>query len=393
MKAKLPRRKFIGLTTLGMVGLSSSARLYAGGLLAPPKELLLYVGTYTSGKSEGIYVYKFDLSSGEFRHLATAKGIVDPSFLAIDPRRQRLYAVNEIDEFAGKPGGAVSAFKVDSQTGNLQFLNQQPSLGGAPCHVTVDKIGNFVLVANYGGGNAAVLPINDSGLGTPVDMVQHGGSSVNPERQKGPHAHNVILDKTNCHAFVTDLGLDKIMIYRFDDRNGKLTPNGAPWVKLKPGAGPRHFTFHPNGRWAYVIDELDSTFTAFTYESGPGSLKEMQTVSTLPAGFSGENSCADVHVSPSGKFLYGSNRGHDSIVAFSINPGTGKLTFLEHVATGGKTPRNFTIDPSGAFLLAANQKSDNVVSFRIDATSGKLKPTGHIAEIPTPVCLVLSDKL
>ena len=391
---KLVRREFIGLSTLGVLGLSSGARIFANELIAPsPRELFLYVGTYTSGKSEGIYVYKFDLSSGEFKHLATAKGIVDPSFLAIDPRRRHLYAVNEIEEFGGKPGGAVSAFKVDPQTGNLQFLNQQPSLGGAPCYVTVDKLGKFVLVANYGGGNAAVLPINDSGLGKPVDMVQHGGSSVDPERQKGPHAHNVILDKTNRHAFVTDLGLDKIMIYRFDGSNGKLTPNGAPWVKLKPGAGPRHFTFHPNGRWAYVINELDSTFTAFSYESGPGSLKELQTVSTLPTGFSGENSCADVHVSPSGKFLYGSNRGHDSIVVFSINPGTGKLTFVEHVSTGGKTPRNFTIDPTGAFLLAANQKSDNVVSFRIDPTSGRLRPTGHVAEIPTPVCLVLSDKL
>ena len=391
---KLVRREFIGLSTLGVLGLSSGARIFANELIAPsPRELLLYVGTYTSGKSEGIYVYKFDLSSGEFKHLATAKGIVDPSFLAIDPRRRHLYAVNEIEEFGGKPGGAVSAFKVDPQTGNLQFLNQQPSLGGAPCYVTVDKFGKFVLVANYGGGNAAVLPINDTGLGKPVDMVQHGGSSVDPERQKGPHAHNVILDKTNRHAFVTDLGLDKIMIYRFDASNGKLTPNGAPWVKLKPGAGPRHFTFHPNGRWAYVINELDSTFTAFSYESGSGSLKEMQTISTLPTGFSGENSCADVHVSPSGKFLYGSNRGHDSIVVFSINPGTGKLTFVEHVSTGGKTPRNFTIDPTGAFLLAANQKSDNVVSFRIDATSGRLRPTGHVAEIPTPVCLVLSDKL
>ncbi len=183
------------------------------------------------------------------------------------------------------------------------------------------------------------------------------------------------------------------MIYRFDARSGKLTANGAPWVKLKPGAGPRHFTFHPNGRWAYVINELNSTLTAFDCESASGRLKERQTVSTLPAGFSGENSCADVHVSPSGKFLYGSNRGHDSIVVLSINDGTGKLTFVEHVSTGGKTPRNFTIDPTGAFLLAANQKSDNVVSFRIDATSGRLKPTGHVAEVPTPVCLVLSDKI
>jgi len=391
---KLLRREFIGLSALGVLGLSSRAPLFASELSGPsPRELFLHIGTYTSGRSEGIYVYRFNLSSGEFTHLATAKGIVDPSFLAIDPQRQHLYAVNEIDEFGGKPGGAVSAFRVDPKTGNLQFLNQQPSLGGAPCHLTVDKSGKFLLVANYGGGNASVLPLHDNGLGMPVDMVQHGGSSVNPERQKGPHAHNVILDKANRHAYVTDLGLDKIMIYRFDARSGKLTANGAPWVKLKPGAGPRHFTFHPNGRWAYVINELNSTLTAFDYESASGRLKERQTVSTLPAGFSGENSCADVHVSPSGKFLYGSNRGHDSIVVLSINDGTGKLTFVEHVSSGGKTPRNFTIDPTGAFLLAANQKSDNVVSFRIDATSGRLKPTGHVAEVPTPVCLVLSDKI
>jgi 6-phosphogluconolactonase len=394
MKTKLPRRKFIGLTTLGIIGLSSRTRLDAGGLLAPPaQELLLYVGTYTSGKSEGIYVYKFDLSSGELRHFATAKGIVNPSFLAVDPQRQHLYAVNEIEEFAGKPGGALTAFSIDVRTGNLQFLNQQPSLGSDPCHLVVDKSGRFVLVANYGGGNAAVLPLHEGSLGPPVDMVQHGGSSVNPERQKGPHAHHVVLDKANRHAFVVDLGLDKIMIYRFDSRSGKLTPNSAPWVKLKPGAGPRHFTFHPNARWAYVINELDSTFTAFNYDGGQGSLKELQTVSTLPTGFSGENTSAEVHVSPSGKFLYGSNRGHDSIVVFSIDQSTGRLTFVEHVSTLGNTPRNFTIDPTGAFLLAANQNSDNVVSFRIDSTSGRLRPTGHVAEIPTPVCLVLSDRL
>jgi 6-phosphogluconolactonase len=394
MKTKLPRRKFIGLTTLGMIGLSSRVRLHAGGLLAPPpRELILYVGTYTSGKSEGIYVYKFDLSSGELRHFATAKGIVNPSFLAVDPQGQHLYAVNEIEEFGGKPGGALSAFSIDAKTGNLQFLNQQPSLGSDPCHLIVDKSGKFVLVANYGGGNAAVLPLHNGNLGPPVDMVQHGGSSVNPERQRGPHAHNVVLDKANRHAFVVDLGLDKIMIYRFDSHSGKLAPNLVPWVKLKPGAGPRHFTFHPNGRWAYVINELDSTFTGFTYDSGPGSLKELQTVSTLPTGFSGENSCAELLVSQSGKFLYGSNRGHDSIVVFSIDQSTGRLMFVEHVSTGGQTPRNFTIDPTGTFLLAANQKSDNVVTFRIDPISGKLRPTGHVAEIPTPVCLLLQDKL
>jgi 6-phosphogluconolactonase len=248
------------------------------------------------------------------------------------------------------------------------------------------------MVANYSGGSVAVLPVLQGNLGAPV-LLQHHGSSVNTERQQGPHAHAVVLDRANRFLFVADLGLDQIMIYRFDSRSGKLTANSVASAKLKPGAGPRHFTFHPSGKWGYVINELDSTVTAFTFDSAQGALRETQTVSTLPAGFSGENSCAEIEVAPSGKFVYGSNRGHDSIVVYSIDPPTGRLNLVQHISTQGKAPRNFAIDPGGDFLLAANQNSDNVVTFRIDRESGKLSPTGHVAEIPTPVCVAMSDKL
>lgn len=223
-------------------------------------------------------------------------------------------------------------------------------------------------------------------------MVQHRGSSINPDRQGRPHAHCVVLDRNNRRAFVSDLGLDKIMIYDFDSRSGKLTANKEPWVQTKSGAGPRHFTFHKNGRWAYGINELDSTMSVFTYNGARGTLRELQTVPTLPTDFSGKNSCAELQVSPSGRFLYGSNRGHDSIVVFSIDQTSGKLSLVEHTPTQGKTPRNFAIDPSGRFLLAANQNSDNVVSFSIDPASGKLATTGHSIEIPTPVCVTMLDK-
>jgi len=257
----------------------------------------------------------------------------------------------------------------------------------------LDAAGNFLLVANYESGNVAVLPVRAGSLGAPVDMAQHQGSSVNPERQKGPHAHGVLLDQGNRYLFVPDLGLDKIMVHKFDARSGKLTPNSEPWFQLKPGAGPRHFTFHRNGRWAYVINELNSTITALRYDGAHGVLKEAQTVSTLPSDFSGKNSCAEIEVAPGGKFLYGSNRGHDSIAVFAIDQNTGGLGFVQHVSTQGKAPRNFSIDPTGEFLLAANQNSNTVVSFRIDHASGKLSPTGHVTEIPTPVCVLMSDKL
>jgi 6-phosphogluconolactonase len=358
------------------------------------KEMLVYVGTYTSGKSrsEGIYIYKFDAETGALSPYKTVANVVEPSFLAIDKDRKYLYSVNETVEYEGKKSGAVSAFAIDRKTGDLRFLNKQPSLGGAPCHVSVSKNGKFVLVANYLGGNVSVFPVETGGsLGASVDSEQHSGAGANRERQEAPHAHSIILDRNNRFAFVNDLGIDKIVIYRFDDETGKLEPNAEqPFYQTKAGAGPRHFKFHPRGRFAFVINELDSTISSLAYDEKRGTLKEIQTVSTLPADSTRRsNSCADIHVSPNGAFLYGSNRGHDSIVSFKIDETTGRLELIEHVSTQGRTPRNFAIDPTGAFLLAANQNSDSVVTFRIDEKTGKLQPTGNKVTIPTPVCLKL----
>jgi len=307
--------------------------------------------------------------------------------LTLDPRTRFLYAVNEVNEFEGKASGAVSAFSIEPATGRLKLVNQQSSGGSGPCHLALDGSGKFLLVANYDAGSFEVLPIHQGALGAPIDLIQHRGSSVNPKRQAGPHAHCVVTDKNNRRVFVTDLGLDKIMIYGFDSDTGKLTPNQKPWFQTKPGAGPRHFAFHNNGRWAYVISELDSTMSALTYDRASGELRETQTISTLPADFTGKSSCAELQVAPSGKFLYGSNRGHDSIVVYSIDQTTGKLGLVEYVSTQGKVPRNFAIEPGGRWLLAANQNSDSLVSFAIDPKSGKLSPSGHSVAIPVPVCV------
>jgi len=348
----------------------------------------VYVGTYTTGKSEGIYLFRMDLSSGELKRISITGGVVNPSFLTLDPKKRYLYAVNEVTDLAGKPGGAVSAFAIDRRTGKLQFLNQQPSLGSAPCYVTVDRTGGSLLVANYGGGNVCAMSIERDGrLGGPTAMDQHHGSSVNQDRQDGPHAHSIVLDPTNRYAYSCDLGTDKIMIYRFDSTKGTLTPIQPPWVSVKPGAGPRHCVFHPSGRFCYVINELDATVTAFSRNIENGTLKETQTVRTIPEGFSEANTTADIHVSPQGRFLYGSNRGHNSIVVFEVDRRTGRLRFIEHVKTEGKTPRNFAIDPTGTFLLAANQDSDTIVTFHLDPTTGKLKATDYAVEVPSPVCV------
>lgn len=386
------RRQFLNDLGAGTLGLAFSGSLNGATYAAQgPTELLVYVGTYTTGKSEGIYIYRLKLGSGELTHLSTTRGVVNPSFLTVDPRKRYLYAVNEVTDFAGKPSGAVSAFAINPKTNTLQFLNQLPSSGGAPCYLTVDRTGRFVLVANYVGGNVSVLSIERDGrLGVVSDVDQHQGSSANPNRQTGPHAHSIVLDHANRYAYSCDLGIDKIMIYRFDPKKGQLAPARQPWVESKPGAGPRHFTFHPNGRFAYVMNELDATVTAFTADPATGTLKQAQSISTVPESFSGMNTTADIHVSPSGKFLYGSNRGHNSIVVFEIDEKTGKLRFVEHTSTEGRTPRNFAIDPTGKLLLAANQDSHTIVTFWLDPVTGRLKPTGHVADVPSPVCLKVS---
>jgi len=349
---------------------------------------MVYVGTYTRGESEGIYILRIDLKTGALTPVGVASGVVNPSFLAIDPKGRFLYAVNEVADYQGQQSGGVSAFAIDADTGRLRPLNQQSSQGTSPCFVAVDRTGRSILVANYGSGSVAALPVGENGhLGAARATVQHDGSSVNPRRQQGPHAHSINLDAANRFAFAADLGLDKILIYRFDAGEGTLVPNAPASVSVEAGAGPRHFAFHPRGKTAYVINELDGTVTVFSYDSGRGELTTVQTISTLPLGFDGNNSTAEILVHPSGRFVFGSNRGHDSIVVFAVDPESGQLTYVENQSTQGKTPRGFGIDPSGTFLLAANQDSDNIVVFRIDPTTGALKPTGHSLHVPTPVCV------
>jgi 6-phosphogluconolactonase len=355
------------------------------------EKILVYIGTYTRGKSKGIYVYRMH-PSGSLEFSSKTIGVNNPSFLAIDPRQRYLYSVNEVREFDGKPTGAVSAFSIDPKSGELMYLNIKPSHGTRPCYLSVDKTGKYVLVANYSSGSVCVLPIKDNGqLGDATDIVQHQGSSIDLKRQEGPHSHSIILDPANHYAFVPDLGLDKIMIYNFDLTWGKLKPNDEPWVRIEAGAGPRHFTFHPSGSYAYLINELDSTIVAFAFDEAHGTLRKVQTVPALPEDFVGTNYCADVHVTPSGKFVYGSNRGHDSIVIYRIDDDTSKLIYVGHEPTLGKKPRNFAIDPTGTFLLVANQDTDTIVTFRNDQKTGKLMSTGHVVEVPTPVCLKIID--
>jgi 6-phosphogluconolactonase len=375
------RRQFLRAGGIGLLG-PFAVRTQAWS----NQSRFLYVGTYTSGKSEGIYGYQMDAASGKLTRVNSIKS-VNPSFLAIDRTKRYLYAVNEVGEYAGKPGGGVSAYAIERDTGNLRLLNEQATQGADPCYLSIDSKRRVLLIANYTGGNVTVLPVRSDGtLGMVMDVEQHEGSGVK-EQQKGPHAHCIILDRLERHALSADLGIDKVLIYRFDRATGKLTPAKQPFAELQAGAGPRHLALHPTGQFLYVINELDSTMAAFKYNELNGTLTHIDTVSTLPSNFSGVSNCADVHVSSSGKFLYGSNRGHNSIVVFEIDPRTGKFKLVEHVSTEGNWPRNFTLDPSGRFLLVANQRTDNVVTFSIDAHTGRLTPTGNVEEIPSPVCL------
>ena len=349
--------------------------------------MTVYIGTYTSGNSKGIYQLSLDTLPGQLTQVGVTSGVKNPSFLAIHPSQKYLYAVSEVASVEGKKTGAVSAFAIHPKTGALKSLNWQSTGGGGPCHVVVDHSGQAVLVANYGGGSVASLPIGKHGRLKPAaSFIQHKGSSVNPQRQKGPHAHSINVDPKNRFAVAADLGLDKIFVYKFDAGKGTLTPNDPPSTSVAPGYGPRHFAFHPNGRYAYVINEILLTVTAFKWDAEKGVLTELQTIPTVKKvkqGFS----TAEVQVHPSGRFLYGSNRGDNSIAIFRIDRRSGKLTAIGRESTRGKTPRNFGIDPTGRFLLAANQSTHNIVVFRIDQKTGQLKSTGHSIEIPNPVCV------
>jgi 6-phosphogluconolactonase len=345
-----------------------------------------YIGTYTGKKSKGIYSARFDADTGKLSAPELAVETKNPSFLALHPNGRNLYAVGEIDNFQGKGVGAVSAFLIDEKSGKLSLLNQQPSAGAGPCHLAVDKTGKCVLVANYGSGSFAALPIEADGkLGEPRSKIQGTGSSINKQRQAGPHAHQIITDPANQFAFGCDLGLDKVFIWKLEPNEALLDSEKVHFAPIDPGAGPRHLAFHPNGRIAYVINEMGSTITVFS--RAKGTLVECQTVSTLPNNFHGNSTCAEVQVHPSGKFVYGSNRGHDSIAVLSVDEKNGKLTFVEHESTQGKTPRHFAIDPTGNWLLAENQDSDSIVIFRIDQKKGKLSATGEKVEVGSPVCI------
>ena len=350
-------------------------------------KLWVLVGTYTQKDSKGVYVLQLDLQTGKLTETGATHS-VNPSFLAVHPNQKFVYSVGEISDFNGQKAGAINAYSFDAKTGALQFLNAESSVGTGPCHLNVDATGQYVLAANYGGGSACVLPVLSDGKVAPASsFVQHTGSSVNPGRQKAPHAHSINLDPSNRFAVVADLGLDKVMIYNFNPKHGTLTQSAPAFAKVAPGSGPRHFAFHPSGRFAYVINEMLLTMTAFAFDADSGSLTELQTISTLPPGTENVGSTAEVRVHPSGRFLYGSNRGHDSIVVYAIDQETGKLTYVENESTGGQTPRNFYVEPSGKFLLAENQQTNNIVVLKIDPQTGALEPTGNEIAIPSPVCI------
>ena len=361
------------------------------------EQSLFFVGTYTEaiefgtgqvlgGKGGGIYAYSFGARGGEAVPLHVTEGVINPSYLAFDPPRRFLYAVNEGKTYQGAATGAVSAFAVE-RGGRLRFLNKKPSHGADPCHLAVDPSGARALVANFASGSVSVLPIRaDGSLGDASDTVQHEGSSLDPARQRGPHAHAVTLGPAGRFVYVPDLGLDRVMIYELTAQ-GTLEAAPQPFVATKPGAGPRQLVFCPSGHHAYLINELNSTLSVYRHDPETGRLEEVQTLSALPADFNGDNTCAEVQLAPSGRFLYGSNRGHDSIAIFAVDEVEGALSLIGHEPCGGKTPRHFTLSPRGDSLLVANQDSDTVVIFECDEVTGKLTATGQVLDVPTPVCV------
>jgi len=390
------RMAFAALLSLCLgVGWSGAARGAGLGLAAlrgarddGKGKTMVYVAARTKAKGGGIQRYRLDGATGKLTWAGVTAELANPSFLAIHPNRRFLYTVNEVRSLGGKRGGGVSALAINPKTGDLALLNQQSTRGAGPCHLVVDAQGKCVLAANYGGGSVCALPIGADGrLGEATAFVQHKGHSVNPKRQKGPHAHSINVAPDNRFAFAADLGLDQVLVYRLDAAKGALTPNDPPFAKTAPGAGPRHFAFHPNGRFAYVINELGNTVTAFAYDAAKGTLTVIQDITTLPKGFDGTSYTAEVQVHPGGKFLYGSNRGHNSIAIFAVDTATGKLTPAGHESTQGDWPRNFGIDPTGTWLIVANRKTDNLVVYRIDPATGALKPTGQTIEVPAPVCV------
>ena len=364
------------------------------------KHYILYVGTYTTGESKGIYAYRYDADTGGVQPLLLAAETQNPSFLAADAKGEHLFAVNELQKYKGESSGGVSAFTIDRNTGKLSQLNEVASHGADPCYISLDRSGKYLLVANYTGGNVAVIPILAGGHLGEASSVQKDAGTLGPdkERQDAPHAHFIEASARNRFAYVSDLGLDRVLIYKFDAAKGVLSRDESATAKgisgkdffsaaLAPGTGPRHVAFSTDGRFMYVLGELDATVTVFANDDKE-TYRSIQKIAGLPAGFSGKNTAAEIAIHPSGQFLYTSNRGDDSIAEFSIDKSTGRLTLIGHASTLGKAPRNFAIDPSGTQLLVANQDTGNIVEYSIDAATGKLTKPREIAKVAAPVCLV-----
>ncbi len=357
--------------------------LISSSIAAEAKDYFVYAGTYTGKGSKGIYRMRFDSASGKLSAPELAAESDNPSFLAVDAKGRYLYAVNE----ATTGDGEVSAFQINPASGALTALNKVSSHGGSPCHLSFDKTGKWILIANYTGGSVASFPVLDDGkLGEAVSVIKHRGKSIDLNRQEGPHAHAIETTADNRFALVPDLGADQIVVYHFDAASGKLSPSDPPVGKAHAGAGPRHLVFAPGHASLLVLNELDSTIS--TYSNNSGTLKELHSVSTLPQGFSGHNTTAEIAIDHSGKLVYASNRGVDDIAVFKLEAGSEKLTPVQHMPTGGKTPRHFAIDPSGKFLFAENQDSDTIVRFQINQKSGELAATGDTVSLPAPICLV-----
>jgi len=374
---------FILLLLVNGVGLGASPR---------GKSYFVYIGTYTHHASKGIYLYRFWPSTGETLPLGLAAATASPAWLIVHPTRRFLYAANEYGGGA-EPGNTISAYAMDTKTGKLIFLNRVSSKGVGPCHLAIDKTGKILLAANFGSGSVAAFPIRiDGSLGEASGFDQHHGSSIDPVRQAGPHAHSAIVSPDKRFVLVADIGLDRLYSYRLNPSAGSLEPNDPPFAALHPGWGPRHLAFHPNGRYLYLISEMGSMITTFAYDAARGAVKELQTVSTLPEGFAGKSTAAEIQLDREGKFVYASNRGDDSIGVFAIDANTGTLSPTQHISTEGKTPRAFALDPTGQFLFAANQNSANIAILRVNPTTGGLAPTGKVlTDSPEPSCVIFVE--
>lgn len=379
---------FHGIVLL-MVGLTLAASAVRSESPRKWTRFVAYIGTYTGQNSQGIYAFQVDAQSGEVIPLGCVAAALHPSFLALHPSGRVLYSVGEFNANTDdSTAGMVVAFAVDRDNGRLSRLNAQSSGGAGPCHLTVDHTGRHVLVANYAGGSVAVLPTRaDGSLEQPTCVIRHSGSSAHPQRQRQPHVHSVNLSPDNRHALVADLGIDRIVVYRFDVARGTLETPAACSFEAPPGSGPRHLVFHPDGRHVLVLNELSNQLMLLEFDPESGHLTLRQSVSTLPVGFSGSNTTAEVAVHPNGRFVYASNRGHDSVAVFRLDTAMPNLQLIQHAVTGGRTPRHFSLDPTGRQLWAANQASHTVVRFEVDQTTGRLTPVGETLKVGNPVCV------